>query len=63
MDAPSGCYDAYLRARFPGAIRSPEDLEDVLRVAQAIHCYLLDGRNDRAAELCELAGLADSGIR
>lgn len=48
----------YLRARFPGVIRSPEDLEDALRMADAIHCYLLDGRDDRAAELRELAGLA-----
>ncbi|NJD89477.1 MAG: hypothetical protein FIB05_15870 [Betaproteobacteria bacterium] len=51
--------DAYLRARFPGVIRGAEDLEDASRVADAIHCYRLDGRDDRANELRELAGLAD----
>ena len=51
----------YLRARFPGVIRGAEDLEDTLRMADAIHCYLLDGRDDRAAELRELAGLAAPG--
>lgn len=50
--------EAYFRARFPGVIRSLADLDDALRVADALHCYALDGREDRAAELRLVAGAA-----
>ena len=52
---------AYLRARFPGVIRSEQDLDDEARVIDAAQCYAEDGKQDRARELVEIALAAHPG--